>query len=200
MSSFIPARFAPANSYTTPATAQFRIKKKKKNKRFSPAGRTTSTNADQLCSWVLRSDLQWTVLSLLLCCLCIVAVDANQKHYRFKAFFKTNPTSLQPLFFFFHFYLHKHHQLCTTPHAWFPPVTLIIVYETQNRLFSWLATNVNMNVPYQFDVRGSVHHSTIHKENPTRCNNVSNFIIPCLYETQRVSGDTPPIIRSLKLH
>ena len=27
-----------------------------------------------------------------------------------------------------------------------------------------------------------------------------NFIIPCLYEVQHVSGDTPPIIRSLKLH
>jgi len=27
-----------------------------------------------------------------------------------------------------------------------------------------------------------------------------NFIIPYLYEAQRVSGDTPPIIRSLKLH
>jgi len=26
-----------------------------------------------------------------------------------------------------------------------------------------------------------------------------NFIIPCLYEAQHVSGDTPPIIRSLKL-
>ena len=39
-----------------------------------------------------------------------------------------------------------------------------------------------------------------HKENPTRCNNVSKFIIPYLYETQHVSGDTPPIIRSLKLH
>ena len=40
----------------------------------------------------------------------------------------------------------------------------------------------------------------IHKENPTRCNTVSNFIIPYLYEAQHVSGDTPPIIRSLKLH
>jgi len=38
------------------------------------------------------------------------------------------------------------------------------------------------------------------KKNPTRCNNVSNFIIPYLYEAQHVSGDTPPIIRSLKLH
>ena len=38
------------------------------------------------------------------------------------------------------------------------------------------------------------------KKNPTRCNNVSNFIIPYLYEAQHVSGDTPPIIRSLKMH
>jgi hypothetical protein len=45
-----------------------------------------------------------------------------------------------------------------------------------------------------------VHHSTIHKENPTRCNNVSNFIIPYVYEAQHVSGDTLPIIRSLNLH
>jgi len=28
---------------------------------------------------------------------------------------------------------------------------------------------------------------------------VSKFIIPCLYEAQHVSDDTPPIIRSLKL-
>jgi hypothetical protein len=27
-----------------------------------------------------------------------------------------------------------------------------------------------------------------------------NFVIPYLYEAQRVSGNTPPIIRSLKLH
>ena len=27
-----------------------------------------------------------------------------------------------------------------------------------------------------------------------------NFIIPYLYEAQYVSGDTPPIIKSLKLH
>ena len=27
-----------------------------------------------------------------------------------------------------------------------------------------------------------------------------NFIIPYLYDVQHVSGDTPPIIRSLKLH
>ena len=38
------------------------------------------------------------------------------------------------------------------------------------------------------------------KKNPTRCSNVSNFIIPYLYEAEHVSGDTLPIIRSLKLH
>jgi len=48
-------------------------------------------------------------------------------------------------------------------------------------------------------VRGSVHHSIIHKENPTRCSSVSKFI-SYLYKAQHVSGDTPPIVRSLKLH
>jgi hypothetical protein len=36
-------------------------------------------------------------------------------------------------------------------------------------------------------------------KNPTRCNRVSKFI-SYLYEAQHVSGDTPPFIRSLKLH
>jgi len=38
------------------------------------------------------------------------------------------------------------------------------------------------------------------QKNPTRCNSVSKFIISYLYEAQHVSGNTPPIIRSLKLH
>jgi hypothetical protein len=39
------------------------------------------------------------------------------------------------------------------------------------------------------------------KKNPTRCKKkYQNFIIPYLYEAQHVSGDAPPIIRSLKLH
>jgi len=40
------------------------------------------------------------------------------------------------------------------------------------------------------------------KKNPTRCNSVSKFffIISYLYEAQHVSGNTPPIIRRLKLH
>ena len=51
------------------------------------------------------------------------------------------------------------------------------------------------------DVRGSVHHSTIHKEKSKHDATVyQNFIIPHLYEAQHVSDDTPPIIRSLKLH
>jgi hypothetical protein len=37
------------------------------------------------------------------------------------------------------------------------------------------------------------------RKNSTRCNSVSKYIIPYLYEAQHVSGDTPPIIRSLKL-
>jgi len=57
---------------------------------------------------------------------------------------------------------------------------------------------------YALDVRGSVHHSTVHTENATRCNSVSKFIIAYIYiyiyEAQHVSVETPPIIRSLKLH
>jgi len=47
-----------------------------------------------------------------------------------------------------------------------------------------------------------VHHSTILTvKNPTRCNSVSKFLLLLiLNEPQHVSGDTPPIIRSLKLH
>ena len=39
----------------------------------------------------------------------------------------------------------------------------------------------------------------IHIKNATTCNSVSKFI-SYLYEAQHVSGDIPPIIRSLKLH
>ena len=50
-------------------------------------------------------------------------------------------------------------------------------------------------------LRGSVHHSTIHKEISNKMQQCTKlFIIPYLYEAQQVSGDTPPIIRSLKLH
>ena len=61
---------------------------------------------------------------------------------------------------------------------------------------SWIFYKSNYHT---LDVRGSVHHSIIHTGNPTRCNSVSKFI-SYLYEAQHVSGDIPPIIRTLKLH
>jgi len=52
-----------------------------------------------------------------------------------------------------------------------------------------------------FDIRGSVHHSTILKEKSNKMQKpIKIFIIPYLYEAQHVSDDTAPIIRSLKLH
>ena len=51
------------------------------------------------------------------------------------------------------------------------------------------------------DFRRSVHHGTIHKEKSNKMQQcIKLFIIPYLYEAQHVSDDTPPIIRSLKLH
>ena len=35
---------------------------------------------------------------------------------------------------------------------------------------------------------------------PTRCDSVSKFYFSYLYEARNVAGDTPPIIRSIKLH
>jgi hypothetical protein len=49
-------------------------------------------------------------------------------------------------------------------------------------------------------VRGSVLHSKIHKKIKQDVTMYQNFIIPYLYEAQYGSGDTPPIVRSLKLH
>jgi hypothetical protein len=41
---------------------------------------------------------------------------------------------------------------------------------------------------------GMLAYISFIKKNPTRCNNVSKFcIIPYLYKSQHVSGDTPPI-------
>jgi len=45
-----------------------------------------------------------------------------------------------------------------------------------------------------------MHHSKIHTEKSNKMQQFTNFIIPYLYEAQYVSGDTPPIIRNLKLH
>jgi hypothetical protein len=46
-----------------------------------------------------------------------------------------------------------------------------------------------------------VHHKVIRKEKSSKMQQSNKiFIIPHLYEAQNVSGDTPPIIRSLKLY
>ena len=52
-----------------------------------------------------------------------------------------------------------------------------------------------------FDVRGSVRYSTVLTEKPNKMQQVINILLSLiLNEAQHVSGDTPPIIRSLKLH
>jgi hypothetical protein len=51
------------------------------------------------------------------------------------------------------------------------------------------------------DVRLSVHLSKIHKQKIQQDATIyQDFITPYLYEVQHVSGDTPPITRSLKQH
>ena len=53
---------------------------------------------------------------------------------------------------------------------------------------------------YEPDIRGSVHHSIIHKKIQQNATVYQKFFISYLYEAQHASGHTPPIIRSLKLH
>ena len=51
------------------------------------------------------------------------------------------------------------------------------------------------------DVRGSVRHSTIHKEKSNKMQQCIKILLFHIYmKLKHVSGDTPPIIRSLKLH
>jgi hypothetical protein len=40
---------------------------------------------------------------------------------------------------------------------------------------------------------------TLHKEKSNKMQQCTKIFIPSLYEAQHVSGDTPPIIRNLKL-
>jgi len=53
---------------------------------------------------------------------------------------------------------------------------------------------------YLHDVRGSVHHNTIHEEKSYKTQQCFKIFIPYLYEAQHVRVDTPRISRSLKLH
>ena len=53
-------------------------------------------------------------------------------------------------------------------------------------------------MPYQYSI---THYTVLTLKNPTRCNSVSKFLLfLILNEAQHVSIETPPIIRSLKLH
>jgi hypothetical protein len=62
--------------------------------------------------------------------------------------------------------------------------------------YSGLRHNSGMGL----DVRGSVHHSIIHKKKSNKIQKRIKIFISYLYEAQRVSRDTPSIIRSLKLY
>jgi len=85
--------------------------------------------------------------------------------------------------------------------------TITVCQHTRNLRTSWRISPISAHstvIRYcRFDVRGSVHHSTIHKEKSNKDATATMYqtiIIPYLYGAQHVSGDTPPIIRSLKLH
>ena len=58
-----------------------------------------------------------------------------------------------------------------------------------------------LDIIHRLVIHGSVHHSTIRKEKSNKMQQcIKIFIVPYLYEAHHVSDDTPPIIRSLKLH
>jgi hypothetical protein len=50
-----------------------------------------------------------------------------------------------------------------------------MVIDECKAMVEWILVGIRLGNMEEFDVRGSVHHSTIHKEKPTRCNNVSTF-------------------------
>jgi len=47
-------------------------------------------------------------------------------------------------------------------------------FKSAPKIFHQLFT-IHGLTTYNLDVRGSMHHSIIHTENPTRCNSVSKF-------------------------
>jgi hypothetical protein len=50
------------------------------------------------------------------------------------------------------------------------------------------------------DVRGSVHHSTFHKEKSNKMQQCINIVLFYIYMKPNMFRWTPPIIRRLKLH
>jgi hypothetical protein len=53
---------------------------------------------------------------------------------------------------------------------------------------------------FKLDVCGSVHRTAIHTEKSNKMQKCIKILLFRLHEAQHVSGDPPPIIRSLKLH
>jgi len=67
--------------------------------------------------------------------------------------------------------------------------------------FCLLTLSLTQNLWRKLDVRGSVHNSTILTEKPKQdATMYQNLLFLILNKAQHVSGDTPLIIRGLKLH
>jgi len=95
----------------------------------------------------------------------------------------------------------KYRKSCTIQHLW---------DERYNRHYNFLdMRNVCLSLPKKL-MEWCIHLNLMFmdpcivvqfiQKDPTRCKSVSKFIIPYLYEAGHVSGDMPPIVRSLKLH
>ena len=66
--------------------------------------------------------------------------------------------------------------------------------------FKFFTTRPSIKDRDNFFICIKYRQSQFIKKNQQDATMYQNFIIPYLYEAQYVSGDTPPIIRSLKLH
>jgi hypothetical protein len=64
---------------------------------------------------------------------------------------------------------------------------------------SWL-NRLRLKLRILFDVRGSVHLTLLTKKPNKIQQSIKILLFLILNEAQRVSGETPPIISSLKLH
>jgi hypothetical protein len=69
----------------------------------------------------------------------------------------------------------------------------------ERKYFGYTRDDVR-RLAFQFDVRGSVHHSKIHKENPNKMQQCIKILLFHIYMKLIMFRATPPIIRSLKLH
>jgi hypothetical protein len=61
-----------------------------------------------------------------------------------------------------------------------------------------VASSFIMSLDFSIMINGMVEFIKKKSNKMQQC--IKSYIIPYVYEAQHVSGDTPPIIRSLKLH